>query len=102
MASTSTVALSRITLTAGTYWMRSNWKGLSVVPEAITVKLLGAFVDTFCNVQRSQLLQLVEGMFDESKANPLIKQLQEGTVEAPMLEKLPFTDKLEPKKKIRT
>ena len=80
------------------YSMRSSWKGLSVVPEAVTVKLVGVVVDIFCNPQSSQLFRLTPGILDELKGNPLIEQLQEGTVEARMLEKLPITETLEPKR----
>jgi len=92
---TSTVALSRITLAVGIYSMRSSRKGVSVEPDAVTVRLVGAVVDIFCKAQSSQLFRLIPGVMEELMANPLIKQLQDG-VDAWMSGKLPITDILEP------
>jgi hypothetical protein len=69
-----------------------------VLPEAVTVKLLEVAVDIFCKPQSCQLFRLTPGILDELKWNPLIKQVQEGAVEARMLEKLPITDTLDPRK----
>jgi len=81
--------------------MLSNWKGLSIVPVPTTVKRLGAFVAIFRNEQSSQLLRFIAGGLDGIKSTPSIEQFQEGTVEAPMLEKLPITATLEPRERIR-
>ena len=58
--------------------MRSNTKGL---PEATTVRLMGVvLLGIFCNKQISTLFRLGAIMLD-LKANPSIKQVQEGWVE---------------------
>jgi len=75
--------------------MRSSRKGVSVEPDAVTVRLVGAVVDIFCKAQSSQLFRLIPGVMEELMANPLIKQLQDG-VDAWMSGKLPITDILEP------
>lgn len=79
--------------------MRSNRKGVSVEPDAVTVRLVGVVVDIFCKAQSSQLFRLIPGIVNELKANPLIKQLQDGGVDAWMLGKLPITEILEPEVK---
>ena len=69
-ASTSRVALSRIVLATGAYWILSKKKGMWVEPEASTVKLLGVVLITiFDNEQISALLEILF----EIKAFPSIK-----------------------------
>lgn len=68
-ADTRTVELSRIALEAGIYSMRSSRKGLSVEPDAITVRLVGTLVDIFFKAQSSQLFRLTPGIGEELMGN---------------------------------
>ena len=83
--------------------MKSNRKGLSVVPEATTVKLLGVVVPVVVmfDVQISKLVELGEGPGEEFGIGiPSIRQVQEGWVEL-KLRKAATTDTLVPRENIK-
>ena len=103
VAFTTTVTLSRITLASGVYWMRSNRKGVSGVPEATTVKLLGVALGALGKVlldeQSTTLFWPRPSSFSsEIKGFPSRKQVQEGLPEGG---KLPTTDTPVPRDRIK-
>jgi hypothetical protein len=64
------------------YWMRSNRKGVSGVPEATTVKLLGVALDKMSLYEQIIMLFWPRPSFAfEFKGSPLRKQAQEGLPE---------------------